>query len=213
MPNEHYMQEQHHINWAMRSTLVDWIISVHMHFRFLPETLFLAVNVLDRFLSKRLANMDKLQLVGAASLLIAAKAEEMYTPSVDQIVAISDRAFTDGELLKAEKYILKTIEWNMSFPNPINFLRRVSKADEYNVHVRTLAKFFCEIGVVDYKLMGVRPSLLAAASMWLGRLVMESGPWVSVFALGAVVTKTLMYRCSRPIWSTTRRTLRARSSR
>ncbi|KAH7096135.1 A/B/D/E cyclin [Auriculariales sp. MPI-PUGE-AT-0066] len=177
MPNPNYMVEQQHINWGMRSTLVDWMISVHGHFRFLPETLFLAINVLDRFLSVRLASVDKLQLVGAAALFIAAKSEEMFTPGVDSFVSISDRAFEEAELLKAEKYMLKTIEWNMSYPNPINFLRRVSKADEYDVNVRTLAKFFCEIGIVDHKMLHVKPSLLAAASIWLGRLVLGSGEW------------------------------------
>ncbi|KZV99609.1 A/B/D/E cyclin [Exidia glandulosa HHB12029] len=177
MPNPGYMSEQTTITWGMRGTLVDWMISVHTRFRFLPETLFLAVNILDRFLSMRLASVEKLQLVGSTAMFIAAKTEEMFTPGVQRFVDIADNAFTDVDLLKAEKYMLKIIEWNLSYPNPINFLRRVSKADEYNIKVRTLAKFFCEIGVVDWRLLGVQPSLLAASAMWLGRLVLGSGEW------------------------------------
>jgi hypothetical protein len=206
MPNPNYMQEQQFINWGMRSTLVDWMISIHSYFRFLPETLFLATNILDRFLSIRLAHIDKLQLVGAASMFIAAKAEEMYTPGVQNFVTIADNAFTEAELLKAEQYMLKTVEWNLSYPNPINFLRRVSKADEYDVNVRTLAKFFCEIGVVEHKMMHIVPSLLAAASIWLGRLVLGSGEWVGdnvrvafvVLILGRLQISCITQRIPKP---------------
>ena len=53
-----------------------------------------------------------------------------------------ESSYTEAEILQAEKYILKTLEWNTNYPNPIHFLRRVSKADEYNVQARTVAKYF-----------------------------------------------------------------------
>jgi len=40
-----------------------------------------------------------------------------------------------------EKYILKTLEWNMSYPNPIHFLHQISKVDECSVQVCTVAKY------------------------------------------------------------------------
>jgi G2/mitotic-specific cyclin 1/2 len=60
----------------------------------------------------------------------------------------TDSSYTEAEILQAEKYIFKTLEWNMSYPNPIHFLRWVSKADEYHVQARTVAKYFSEIECV-----------------------------------------------------------------
>ena len=34
----------------MRSVLLDWLIDVHNKFKLLPETLFLTVNLIDRYL-------------------------------------------------------------------------------------------------------------------------------------------------------------------
>jgi G2/mitotic-specific cyclin 2 len=66
----------------------------------------------------------------------------------------------------------------MSYPNPIHFLRRVSKADEYNVQARTVAKYFLEIECVEWRLIAAPPSLLAAAAMWLARFVLGKEDWV-----------------------------------
>jgi len=61
-PDPHYIKRQQSyagkrdsaISENMRATLVDWIVQVHMKFRLLPETLFIAVNLIDRFLSVRM---------------------------------------------------------------------------------------------------------------------------------------------------------------
>jgi len=47
-----YMQKQKHINSGMRSILVDWLVDVHYKFKLVPETLYLTVNLIDRYLEK-----------------------------------------------------------------------------------------------------------------------------------------------------------------
>jgi hypothetical protein len=59
-----YMSKQTDINAKMRTILVNWLVEVHRKFRLKPETLFLTVNVLDRFLEKKAVSRSKLQLVG-----------------------------------------------------------------------------------------------------------------------------------------------------
>ncbi len=53
MANPNYMDFQREIHWHMRATLVDWLLQVHMRYHMLPETLWIAINVVDRFLSVR----------------------------------------------------------------------------------------------------------------------------------------------------------------
>lgn len=74
------MTGQQEIDWDMRQTLIDWLLQVHLRYHMLPETLWIAVNILDRFLSKRVVSLVKLQLVGVTAMFIAAKYEEIAAP-------------------------------------------------------------------------------------------------------------------------------------
>ncbi|KAG6820909.1 hypothetical protein H0H93_009683 [Arthromyces matolae] len=177
MPNPNYMESQKELAWKMRGILTDWLIQVHVRFRLLPETLFLCVNIIDRFLSARVVSLAKLQLVGVTCMFIAAKFEEIVAPSVTHFLMCADSSYTESEILQAERYVLKTLDWNLSYPNPVHFLRRISKADEYNVKVRTLAKYLLEIGCLEWRLIAAPPSLMAAASIWLARLALGMEVW------------------------------------
>ena len=178
MADPHYMNRQSEVTWKMRSILIDWLVEVHGKFRLLPETIFLAVNIVDRLLSIRTVSLIKFQLVGIVSLFVAAKYEEVICPSVNSFLYMTDGGYTDEELLSAERYVLKQIDFNLSYPNPINFLRRISKADGYDIQTRTVAKYFLEMSVVERKFLGAPPSLIAAAGMWLARKILDRGEWV-----------------------------------
>jgi G2/mitotic-specific cyclin 1/2 len=163
----------------MRGILTDWLIQVHVRFRLLPETLFLAVNIIDRFLSARVVSLAKLQLVGITCMFIASKVEEVIAPSVSHFLMCADSSYTEDEILKAERYVLKILEWDMSYPNPMHYLRRISKADDFDIKVRTLGKYLLEITCLEWRLLATPPSLSAAASIWLARLALGRGDWVS----------------------------------
>ncbi len=177
MPNGDYMSNQEEINWEVRAILVDWLVDVHAKFRLLPETLYLAVNIIDRFLSRRTISLSKLQLVGVTAMFVASKYEEVMCPSIQNFYHLADGGYTDTEILRAERYVLKVLDFSMSYANPMNFLRRISKADNYDIQTRTVAKYFMEISLLDYRLMEHPPSLVAAASVWLAREVLERGEW------------------------------------
>ena len=47
-----YMGRQEDISEKMRSILIDWLIEVHLKFKLVPESLYLTVNLIDRFLER-----------------------------------------------------------------------------------------------------------------------------------------------------------------
>lgn len=141
IPSGDYIDKHPDINWEMRGVLVDWLIDIHSKFRLLPETLFLAQNIVDRFLTLRTISLNKLQLVGLTAMFIAAKYEEVLCPSVQNFLYLAEGGYTDEEILKAERYMLKILKFSFSYANPMNFLRRISKADNYDIQTRTVAKF------------------------------------------------------------------------
>lgn len=44
---------QTEITEEMRGILHGWLVEVHLKFKLLPETLYICVNIIDRFLEKR----------------------------------------------------------------------------------------------------------------------------------------------------------------
>jgi G2/mitotic-specific cyclin 3/4 len=180
MPNPYYMDNQTEIQWSMRSVLIDWVTQVHQRFQLLPETLFLAVNCIDRFLSVKVVSLAKLQLVGATALYIAAKYEEINCPSVQEIAYMVDGSYTIEEILKAERFMLTMLKFEMGWPGPMSFLRRISKADDYDVETRTLAKYFLEVCMMDERFVGCTPSFLATGAHCLARFMLRKGNWVCI---------------------------------
>jgi G2/mitotic-specific cyclin 2 len=189
MPNPDYMDNQGELEWKMRGILVDWLLEVHTRFRLLPETLFLAVNIIDRFLSCKVVQLDRLQLVGVTAMFIASKYEEVLSPHVQNFVHVADDGFPESEILSAERFVLSSLDYDLSYPNPMNFLRRISKADNYDIQTRTLGKYLLEIGCLDHRFLKYPPSLVAAASMYLARLAMDRGAWDATLAKYAGYTE------------------------
>lgn len=163
----------------MRRVLMDWLVQVHARFNMLPETLYLCVNYIDRFLASKVVSLGKLQLVGATAILLAAKVEEVNAPTIPEIVYMVDDTYGADEVLKAERFMLGQLKWEMQFPGPMSFLRRISKADDYDIEVRTMAKYLLEVQLMDYRLAAVPPSFAAAAAVCLARELLMKGKWVS----------------------------------
>ncbi|TLD34394.1 A/B/D/E cyclin [Venturia nashicola] len=182
MANPNYMDNQTELEWKMRGILVDWLLEVHTRFRLLPETLFLAVNIIDRFLTAKVVQLDRLQLVGVTAMFIASKYEEVLSPHVQNFRHVADDGFTEEEILSAERFVLQALNYDLSYPNPMNFLRRISKADHYDIQTRTLGKYLLEISCLDHRFLEYPPSHVAACSMFLARLVLDRGEWDATLA-------------------------------
>jgi hypothetical protein len=178
LPNPFYMEEQNELQWSMRSVLMDWLVQVHSRCNLLPETLFITANFVDRFLSGKIVSLGKLQLVGATALFLASKKEEINCPTLGEIVYMVDNTYTGDELIKAERYMLNILKWELEFPGPMSFLRRISKADDYDLETRTLAKYFLEVALMEERFIGCPCSFSAAASHCMARLMLKKGHWV-----------------------------------
>jgi hypothetical protein len=177
LPDHDYMDSQKELAWKMRSILADWLLEVHSKFRLVSETLYLTMNIIDRFLSLRSVSVQKLQLVGVTAMFIAAKYEEIVAPSVQNYLQVVD-GYSDEEILKAERYVLQVLDFGLQYPSPLSFLRRCSKADNYDIQTRTLAKYLMEISIIDHQFLNMPPSCIAASGLYLSRKMLNRGEWV-----------------------------------
>jgi hypothetical protein len=180
MPMPDYMNGQQEIDWQMRATLIDWLLQVHLRYHMLPETLWIAINIIDRFLSRRVVSVVKLQLVGVTAMFIAAKYEEIIAPSVEEYVKMTEGGYKKEEILKGEKIVLQTIDFRISsYCSPYSWVRRISKADDYNLQTRTLCKFLIELTLLDWRFLRAKPSMIAAIGMYSARRMLGQD-WVSI---------------------------------
>ncbi|KAJ4459967.1 putative G2/mitotic-specific cyclin-B [Paratrimastix pyriformis] len=165
--SENFLSIQTEVTDRIRSTLVDYLVDVHMGFQMLPETLFLTVNVLDRFLALKPVAQNKLQMVGITALLVAAKYEETYIPQLKDFVNVTDMTCTKADLIRTERMILSSLKFSLSVPTSLSFLKRYAKAAQADNTIGMLSRFMAELALMDAHISAAyRPSIVAAAAIY-----------------------------------------------
>ncbi|XP_016504035.1 G2/mitotic-specific cyclin-2-like isoform X2 [Nicotiana tabacum] len=169
-----YMEQQFDINERMRAILIDWLIEVHYKFDLMEETLYLTVNLIDRFLAVQQVIRKKLQLVGVTAMLLACKYEEVSVPVVEDLILISDKAYTRKEVLEMEKLMINTLQFNLSVPTAYVFMMRFLKAAQSDKKVELLSFFMTELCLVEYEMLRFPPSMLAAAAIFTAQCALSA---------------------------------------
>ena len=108
----------------MRATVIDWLVEVHGKMGFHTDTLYLTVNLMDRFLSQCDIDKSTYQRYGCAALLIAAKNLELYPPSLKDLVRYADDSFTSHLLSRSESHILNSLDFKVNPFLSSTFLKR-----------------------------------------------------------------------------------------
>jgi cyclin B len=150
----------------MRSILVDWLVEIHAKFKLIPQSLWLAVNLMDRYLETVQIARGKLQLVGVAALLIACKFEEIYPPEVNDCVYITDYAYDKKEILAMESAILKELNFQVCVPTGYHFLSRYLNCIQASDRTRLVAYYYAERNMQEADMLLVLPHKFAAAAVY-----------------------------------------------
>ncbi|XP_042327345.1 G2/mitotic-specific cyclin-B2 isoform X2 [Sceloporus undulatus] len=165
------------LSGRMRAILVDWLVEVHARFQLLQETLYMSVNIMDRYLQAQPVSRKELQLVGVTAMFLAAKYEEIYAPSILDFVYMTDEAYKSAQIRAMEKSILKELSFVLGRPLPLHFLRRAAKVSNPSMESYLLAKYLMELSLVDYAMVHYNPSEVAAAALCLSLKVLSEGQW------------------------------------
>ncbi|XP_004435385.1 PREDICTED: cyclin-A1 [Ceratotherium simum simum] len=182
-PKAHYMRKQPDITEGMRTILVDWLVEVGEEYKLRAETLYLAVNFLDRFLSCMSVLRGKLQLVGTAAILLASKYEEIYPPEVDEFVYITDDTYTKRQLLRMEHLLLKVLAFDLTVPTTNQFLLQYLRRQGVCIRTENLAKYVAELSLLEADpFLKYLPSLIAAAAYCLANYTVNRHFWPETLA-------------------------------
>lgn len=184
-PARNFMEAvQQDINASMRGILVDWLVEVAEEYKLVPDTLYLTVAYIDRFLSGNVVNRQRLQLLGVSCMLIASKYEEICAPQVDEFCYITDNTYGREEVLEMEKRVLNHLQFQLAGPTTKTFLRRFIWAAQAGQKISTLqleflGNYLAELTLVEYGFLQYLPSMIAGSAVFLAKVTLDPStkPW------------------------------------
>ncbi|KAK5992870.1 G1/S-specific cyclin CCN1 [Cladobotryum mycophilum] len=184
LPDANLIDMQREIQWFMRPYLIDFLVEAHAAFALLPETLFLTVNLLDRYCSRRVVYKQHYQLVGCAALLIAAKYGDKKdrVPQIHELNNMCCGLYDAGMFTQMEMHVLNTLEWTIGHPTVDFFSQLMVVEEQDDREVEHMAAYLCEIALYHRDFVSTKPSMMARASLALARAILgrpevNDGDW------------------------------------
>ncbi|XP_010539515.1 PREDICTED: cyclin-A2-4-like [Tarenaya hassleriana] len=175
---------QKDITQAMRGVLVDWLVEVSEEYTLVPDTLYLTVYLIDRFLHGNYIERQRLQLLGITCMLIASKYEEICAPRIEEFCFITDNTYKRDQVLEMENEVLKHFGFQIYIPTSKTFLRRFLRAAQAShvsssLEMEFLANYLTELTLIEYDFLKFLPSLIAASAVFLAKWTLDQSchPW------------------------------------
>ncbi|GFO31986.1 G2/mitotic-specific cyclin-b3 [Plakobranchus ocellatus] len=170
---------QCHITAYMRTVLVDWLVEIQENFELNHETLYLAVKLIDLYLSRVDVDVEKeiLQLIGCAAVFIASKFDERCPPLIEDFTYICDNAFDRAQFIEMEMEVLRKVDFDLGIPISYRFLRRYAKIGRLSMETLTLARYILELSLMEYDLVKERDSMIAASALYIAMKMRSEGAW------------------------------------
>jgi len=174
------MKIQPEINYKMRACLIDWLIEICEKLKFCSETLFMGINIIDRFLSKTQIKIVELQLVGCTAILISSKFYETYIPRLNSLVKIANNSFTKSNICDMEMKILLTLDYCLFTETSFDFvayffeyginelLEKQEIGDYLTKYIKSMVKYCAYLQLLDANYLNFLPSELAATAIYIG---------------------------------------------
>ena len=167
--NPNYFQYQNEINQDMRSILIDWLIDVHNKLSFKEETIYIAIYIMDSYLSKKFIQRKRFQLLGITSLILASKLNEIYIRRISDYVFITDKAYTVDEIKYMEEDISKTLNFKFLVPSSLSFYEIISEKigiseDSDKFH---FGEFLIQSFLIDFRSLYYSYSTISCACCYI----------------------------------------------
>lgn len=197
--NPEYMHSQPDLNFQMRNILVDWIVSVHLKFRLQPETLFLSINLLDRYLSVKEITRNCLQLVGITALMLASKHEEIYPPKSKDFIYVTDNSYSTKQLKLMEVDMLKSLNYSLNDSYSYLFIHRWITLLSISEKGQIFSNFLCELALVEYFMIRFKPHVVSLSAVYLSCKILKEPKDMKKAAITCNITEEELKGCSREL--------------
>ncbi|KAL7122443.1 hypothetical protein ACP275_01G046500 [Erythranthe tilingii] len=175
------------VNTLHRAHCVERLVDMSAELGYRQETLHLAVNCLDRYLSSVASSYDlraPVVIVAVSCMAIACKYVENRVSEFDlkEFVRVSMNMFTRDDIIRTERSVLKQLNYELAGPTAWSFLERylvVAELEETRGSLGNMASYVVELSLVSYEMLRYLPSMVAASTVFLTRWILfpGDGPW------------------------------------
>lgn len=171
-----------------------------MKYRMRRETLFLTVNIIDRYLSIKPVARKKLQLLGVVAMHIAAKFEEIDPPKAHEFSYITDNTYPKREILNMEAIVLNALDLQIAVSTPAHFIDHMHEANNCGGMHSALAGYALELSLLDMRFLRYRPSELVGGSLLLSNAILGRRPvWPEALAHCTRQTEASLLACAEEL--------------
>ncbi|RSL48169.1 hypothetical protein CEP54_013062 [Fusarium duplospermum] len=210
LPDDAMIDTQKEITWSMRSCLVDFLVEAHGHFGLAPQALFLSINLVDRYCSRREVRRDHYWLLASAALLIASKYGDKTCGdtkrnhlSIREISGLRCGVFNAATIIQMEMSVLNTLDWVIGHPTIDCFVEMLLSVGEHDDEFRNMVAYICEMALYHRDLVSTKPSIIAEASFLLAQEILwqdaTSHVGTSDHVRGTLQTLSAHLRHPRPV--------------
>lgn len=127
-----YCSHSSDVDSSCRKAMANWCIQVADTLSFSHETVGLAMSFFDRYLSSRrgrsqeaLDSRNMFQLAAITCFYTAVKTHEPVELGVDLLAKMCRNFYSEADIIAMESDILFALEWRVSGPTPMDFVRHL----------------------------------------------------------------------------------------
>lgn len=169
---------QKNITAEHRLQLVNWLVEIHYRYNLVTETIYLSVQLIDRFLERRPVRRTNLQKLAMAAISIASRYEDVHAPKLlSEEFSLYYNIYRKSEIIDMENELLIALNYNLSYPTIFSFLCRYCQAGHADRPIGRLALFISERTLHEYSMLKHLPSVIAASAILIARSSLGRNPW------------------------------------
>ena len=167
-------QDYSEINERHRAVVIEWLSYTVCYFSQSNETLFMSINIMDRYISKKKISLNILQLVAISSYLIASKYEDTNYPLINDLIYISKNIYTQNDIISMEKDILTTLNFDIFSVSSYQFFSFFYLFTNSNNKILFyLGNLILELCLLNIEIMSYKQSLIAIGAFLVAKKSLE----------------------------------------
>jgi len=167
------LQDKKYYNEKNRSILLHWLVKNNNKWKLKDDTIFMAMNIMDRYISKYKSKNSEFQLIAIASYFIASKYEDIYPPYLDELSQICNYVYSNDDIIRKEYEILVGLNFDILYNSSYKYLTFLhSVSDKDNLKLLYLAQFILEISLDNIDILEYSQSKRALAALLIAKKIL-----------------------------------------
>ncbi|KAF8994411.1 cyclin-like protein [Cyathus striatus] len=164
-----------------RDSTIEWVLDFNHKFGFgTEETIFLAINIIDRYLSLTRGSSEdnpypsilKLRLIAGAAVFIAWKVDKGAHPRMSYLIELSRLPYDGEDVEEIELDILKALDYRITpYCSAVDWMERLLNCASLVPEdlERPLSLFLLHVSAANHEFLSWKPRRIAACAVFTAR--------------------------------------------